>query len=62
MRVYEVIFDHQYQGENYGIFSSLQKAEDFLKTYCLVKIDKKSTYPDSIHYDGGYMIKIRDVK
>ncbi len=61
MKVFEIIYDHQYQGHSYGLFSTLEKAEKFLKECCMVDVGFKTIYPTSIHYQNNYIVNIRDV-
>lgn len=49
--VFELTLDHQMQPQNYGLFSSLAKAEEYLKETLHVDIEKKSVY-----WGGGRVI------
>lgn len=38
-QVYELTYDHQYDGQNYGLFSTVERAELFLRDVLKIKIE-----------------------
>jgi len=60
--VYELRRDHQMQPMDYGLFSSLEKVENYLKTVLHVDIEKKSVYYEGrMIFYGDYVITRKDV-
>lgn len=63
MKVYHVTFDHQIEPGDYGLFSTLEKAEAFLKNHFGVDITQVKQYgTTSRFYPGGYHIEEKAVK
>lgn len=61
MKVYEVTYDHQWQGMNYGLFSTFEKAETFLIKHLRADLTLKKEWVRGFRY-GDYSIEIKDVK
>lgn len=63
MFVYEVIYDHQYEGRSYGLFSTLDKAKSFLKKTLNVDLLSEKSYNDGkiIIYENNYRIEEKTV-
>ena len=60
--VYEVEFCNQREPMNYGLFSSLAKAEQYLRDTLKVDTTKVLKYYNAWMYDGDYRIERRYVK
>ncbi|HBI00986.1 MAG TPA: hypothetical protein DDY18_05115 [Flavobacterium sp.] len=63
MKVYHVTFNHQIEPGDYGLFSTKEKAEQFLKDHFGVDITQAKNYSsNSWFYPGGYQIQEKAVK
>lgn len=63
MKVYHVTFEHQIEPGDYGLFSTLEKAEAFLQNHLKVDVSQVRIYGSIVRsYPGGYMITEKVVK
>lgn len=64
MKVYHVTFSHQIEPGDYGLFSTLEKAEAYLRDHLKVDVTQVRTYGNSTSrfYPGGYQIEEKTVR
>jgi hypothetical protein len=65
MKVYELKYDHQMEPRDYGLFSTLEKAEDFMRKALHVKTEDVRLYGNEYSgytwIYGNYRLKQRDI-
>lgn len=57
MIVYRLKFDHQLEPRDYGLFSSIEKAEKFLEKSLHIDISNKKEYTNTTIYEDEYYLK-----
>jgi len=63
MKVYHLTYDHQLEPQDYGLFNSLEKAENYLKNTLRVDVSSPTVYYEGILriYKGEYRIEEKRV-
>lgn len=63
MKVYHLTYNHQYDPGDYGLFSTKEKAEAFLKDNLGVDVTQVRSYGTNVWtYPRGYRIEEKVVK